>query len=69
VVGGAVRELEEAPYTVLAEHEGWEEREYPATTWVSTEGFDIFPHDGLTHEQVNHIVITCQNRCGIIVSL
>jgi len=34
VVGGAVRELEEAPYTVLAEHEGWEERVYPATTLI-----------------------------------
>ncbi len=28
VVGGAVRELEEAPYTVLAEHEEWGERPY-----------------------------------------
>jgi hypothetical protein len=27
VLGGALRELEEAPYTVLAEHMGWEERE------------------------------------------
>jgi hypothetical protein len=34
VVSGAVRELEEAPYTVLAEHEGWEERVYPATTLI-----------------------------------
>jgi len=34
VVGGAVRELEEAPYTVLAEHEGWEERVYTATTLI-----------------------------------
>ncbi len=51
-----MRELEEAPYTVLAEHEGWEEREYPATTWVSTEGFDIFPHDGFTSQQVNYIL-------------
>ncbi len=34
VVSGAVRELEEAAYTVLAEHEGWEERVYPATTLI-----------------------------------
>jgi len=64
VVSGAVRELEEAPYTVLAEHEGWEEREYPATTWVSTEGFDIFPHDGFTSQQVNCILMICVNRSG-----
>ncbi len=36
VVGGAVRELEEALYTVLAEHEEWEEKVYPATTLICT---------------------------------
>jgi hypothetical protein len=28
VVGGAVRQLEKAPYTVSAEHEEWGERPY-----------------------------------------
>jgi hypothetical protein len=36
VVGGAVRELEEALYTVLAENEGCEEKVYPATTLICT---------------------------------
>lgn len=47
-----VRDLEEAPYTVVAQHEGWEEREYPPTRWVSTQAFDIFPHDGMEHYKV-----------------
>jgi hypothetical protein len=33
VVGEAVRELEEAPYTVLAEHEEWGGRTYMNRTW------------------------------------
>jgi hypothetical protein len=51
-VDGAVRDIEEAPYTVLAEHEGWEEREFPATKWVSTEASDSSPHDGPEHRKV-----------------
>jgi hypothetical protein len=47
-----VRDIEEAPYTVLAEHEGWEEREFPATKWVSTEAIDSSPHDGPEHRKV-----------------
>jgi hypothetical protein len=47
-----VRDIEEAPYTVLAEHEGWEEREFPATKWVSTEASDSSPHDGPEHRKV-----------------
>ena len=30
-------ETEEAPYIVLKEHKGWEEREFPATKWISTD--------------------------------
>merc|ERR1711971_990382 len=41
--------LEEAPYTVVAEHEGWQERDYPQTRWVSTDFVDIFAHDGSQH--------------------
>lgn len=41
--------LEEAPYTVVAEHEGWQERDYPPTRWVSTDFVDIFAHDGVQH--------------------
>ena len=48
-----MRELEEAPYTVVAEHEGWEERDYPPTRWVSTEAFDMFAHDGPEHYKVS----------------
>ncbi len=51
-VDGAVRDIEEAPYIVLAEHEGWEEREFPATKWVSTEASDSSPHDGPEHRKV-----------------
>ena len=38
-------DLEIAPYTVLKEHQGWEEREFPATKWISTEVFSISVHD------------------------
>ena len=34
-------DLEIAPYTVLQEHQGWEEREFPATKWISTDAFSI----------------------------
>ena len=34
-------DLEIAPYTVLKEHQGWEEREFPATKWISTDAFSI----------------------------
>ena len=40
-----VAETEEAPYTVLKEHQGWEEREFPATKWVSIDVFSITVHD------------------------
>lgn len=43
--------LEEAPYTVVAEHEGWQERDYPQTRWVSTDFVDIFAHDGVQHRE------------------
>ena len=41
----AAADLEIAPYTVLKEHQGWEEREFPATKWISTEVFSISVHD------------------------
>merc|ERR1711973_10390 len=41
--------LEQAPYEVVADHEGWQERSYPPTRWVSTDYVDIFAHDGLEH--------------------
>ena len=37
----AAADLEIAPYTVLKEHQGWEEREFPATKWISTDVFSI----------------------------
>merc|ERR1719348_680102 len=37
---------EEAPYTVLKNHGTWEERSYPPTKWVSTQGLDASPHEG-----------------------
>merc|ERR1712098_422955 len=42
---------EEAPYTVLADHGDWEERVYPPTRWVSTQGLDPMPHDGPEHSK------------------
>jgi len=41
--------LEQAPYEVVADHEGWQERSYPPTRWVSTDYVDIFAHDGSEH--------------------
>ena len=57
----------QAPYTVVAEHEGWQERDYPQTRWivfvftslrrfdwsrwVSTDYVDIFAHDGDQHRE------------------
>ena len=41
----AAADLEIAPYTVLKEHQGWEEREFPATKWISTEVFSISVHE------------------------
>ena len=52
LVGYAVADLEEAPYTVLKEHEGWEERMYPATKWVSIDATDTDVHNGDVHSQV-----------------
>merc|ERR1719458_1788856 len=46
LIGSAAAALEEAPYTVLMEHEGWEERMTPPLKWVSSDGYDILPHDG-----------------------
>jgi len=40
----AAADLEIAPYTVLKEHQGWEEREFPATKWISTDAFSINVH-------------------------
>eukprot|EP00088_Acartia_fossae_P018086 TRINITY_DN20396_c0_g1_i5.p1 TRINITY_DN20396_c0_g1~~TRINITY_DN20396_c0_g1_i5.p1 ORF type:complete len:194 (+),score=37.65 TRINITY_DN20396_c0_g1_i5:29-610(+) len=45
-------DLEIAPYEVTKTHEGWEERSMPALKWVSCQGFDIRPHDGISHEIV-----------------
>ena len=72
LVAGAVRELEEAPYTVVAEHEGWEERDYPPTRWVSTDAFDMFVHDGPEYSKVS--ISTSMQNCyihflGILVLL
>ena len=68
MVAGGLSALEEAPYTVVQEHDGWEERDYPPTRccqknfkkpsltssyrWVSSEGFDMFVHDGHEHSVV-----------------
>merc|ERR1712107_422734 len=48
---GAAADLEVAPYTVTKEHKGWEEREYAAMKWVSTDAFDVMPHDGPDHKE------------------
>merc|ERR1711892_197766 len=37
---------ETAPYTVVNDHGTWQERNYPPTRWVSTQGFDPEAHDG-----------------------
>jgi len=34
---------------VVQEHDGWQERDYPPTRWVSSEGLDMFVHDGHEH--------------------
>ena len=44
-ISSVAGETEEAPYTVLKEHQGWEEREFPATKWVSIDVFSITVHD------------------------
>merc|ERR1719192_220653 len=43
--------LEEAPYEVTKEFDGWEMRMYPATKWISTEARDVLPHDGEEHSK------------------
>jgi len=45
-LGGCYSQTEEAPYTVVADHDTWEERDYPATRWVSTDAHDIVVHEG-----------------------
>merc|ERR1711892_144478 len=37
---------ESAPYTVVKDHGTWQERNYPPTRWVSTQGMDSSPFDG-----------------------
>ena len=44
--------IEEAPYTVTQEHQGWEERWYPATKWVSTDAVATLPHNGAEGTEV-----------------
>merc|ERR1711971_1444963 len=46
-LGHCYSQTEEAPYTVIADHDTWEEREYPATRWVSTDAHYI---DGTNSE-------------------
>ena len=46
-ISSAVGDLETAPYTVLTEHAGWEEREFPASKWISTDVFTINVHDSI----------------------
>merc|ERR1719348_2025448 len=38
--------VEKVPYIVTAEHEGWQERTYSPTRWISTNRSDITAHDG-----------------------
>jgi len=45
-LGECLSRTEEAPYTVVADHGTWEERDYPATRWVSTDAHDIVVHEG-----------------------
>merc|ERR1711990_245639 len=45
-LGNCYSQTEEAPYTVVADHDTWEERDYPATRWVSTDAHDIVVHEG-----------------------
>jgi len=45
-ISSAFAALETAPYTVLKDHESWEEREMPALKWISTDVWDLMPHDG-----------------------
>ncbi|XP_023347631.1 heme-binding protein 1 isoform X2 [Eurytemora carolleeae] len=35
-INSVAGESETAPYQVLKEHDGWEEREFPTTKWIST---------------------------------
>merc|ERR1711872_139860 len=49
LVPGLLAYLEEAPYNVTTDHEGWQERSYPPTRWVSTNRSDVYPHDGDQH--------------------
>merc|ERR1711915_225450 len=43
-------DLEIAPYTVIKEHAGWEEREMPALKWITTRGFCDTPHGGESYQ-------------------
>ena len=56
----AISDLELAPYEVLKEHDGWEVRKYPTTRWVSTEGFDVMPHDGGESSKVRLLLLVIQ---------
>ena len=37
--------IESAPYTVVEVKDGYEIRDYPASKWVSTDGYDLHVHD------------------------
>ena len=37
--------IESAPYTVAEVKDGYEIRDYPASKWVSTDGYDLHIHD------------------------
>merc|ERR1711915_66386 len=44
-IGCAVSAIEQAPYTVLKEHSGWEEREFSPMKWISVDGVSSAPND------------------------
>ena len=65
-------DTETAPYTVLTEHAGWEEREFPATKWVSTDVFSISVHDSPEHRDAFYRLfnyIDGQNSEGMKIAM
>jgi len=51
LVSQTAADLEIAPYTVVEDYGTWEVREMPALRWISTDAWDLMPHDGPEHDK------------------